>query len=99
MARKAKPKQGHLDGMEPPSVRAVDEAAEIYFDVMQDRCKLSKEEDEAKDNLIDKMNKAGLAMYHTVDGLLVTVTSKSSVKVKRTAESGEENGDGKADTD
>ena len=81
--RKPKPKQGHLEGMDPPSVRAIDDAAETYYETMQERCKLSKDEDEAKDNLIDKMKEAGFDRYETPDGLVVTITSKSNVKAKR----------------
>lgn len=96
MAKKMK--QGHLDGMAPPSNRIVDDAAETYFDVMQERCKLSKEEDEAKDNLIDKMKEARMDRYVTPDGLVVTVTNKSNVKVKKGGDedsgtAGESNGD------
>ena len=97
MARKAKAKQGRLDGMEPESIREIDDAAENYFDVMQDRCKLSKEEDEAKDALIDKMKENRLDRYETPDGLIVSVTSKSNVRCKRKVASGEENGDGDTD--
>lgn len=94
-ARTKKPKQGYLPEMDPPRNRAVDAAAETYFDTMQERCKLSKEEDEAKDNLIDKMKESGMDRYETPDGLVVTVTSKSNVKVKRKGTGEEEaNGDG-----
>lgn len=81
--KQPKPKQGHLPGLEPPRIKAIDDAAETYFEVMTDRCKLSKEEDEAKDNLIDCMLKAGQTRYVTADGLTVDVTNKSNVKVKR----------------
>ena len=35
MARKPKAKQGHLDGMDPPRVKKVDDRADAYFEVMQ----------------------------------------------------------------
>lgn len=87
-----KQKQGFLPDMEPPSIKAIDDAADIYYDAMQERVKLSREEDEAKDNLIDKMKEHGLDRYETADGKVVTVTSKSNIKVKRksNAESGDE---------
>lgn len=95
---KSRRKQGYLDGMEPKSVRAIDDAADNYFEVMQERVKLSKEEDEKKDALIDAMKEAGVERYETPDGLIVTVTNKSNVKCKRkNAES--ENGDGEEGED
>ena len=85
-------RQGHLAGLEPPRIKKIDDAAEVYYDVMTARCKLTKEEDEAKDNLIDKMKEHQVDRYETPDGLVVTVTSKSNVKVKR-----KENGGGELD--
>lgn len=87
--RGRKPRQGWIDGMEPESFPDVDDAAEIYFEAMTARCKLSKEEDEAKDNLIDKMTEHKVASYTTPDGLVVAVTDRKNVKVKRKAENGE----------
>jgi len=96
--RKRKARQGHLEGLEPPSVRAIDDAAETYYETMQERCKLSKEEDEAKDNLIDKMKENQLDRYETPDGLVITITSKSNVKAKKKKDV-EENGDGEDDVE
>lgn len=96
-ARTKRPKQGRLPGMEPLSVREIDDAAANYFEVMTDRCKLSKDEDEAKDCLIDKMKTHGVDRYETPDGLVVTVTAKSNVKCRRKKE--ESNGDGDEDGD
>ena len=90
---KRKARQGYLAEMEPPRIKEIDEAAEIYYDVMQQRCTLSKEEDEAKDNLIDKMKENDVNLYETADGLMVCITQKSNVKVKKKADP-EENGDG-----
>lgn len=94
MARK-KAKQAHLDGMEPPSIKAIDDAAENYYDTMQDRVKLSREEDEAKTALIEKMKEHGFERYE-YEGKVVMLTSKSNVKVKaknKAEENGEEAGD------
>ena len=91
MAKRKKPKQGHLDGMAPPSIKEVDAAAEDYDETMRRRVKLSKEEDEAKTALIEVMKTHNLAQYTTPDGLLVLVTNKSGIKVKRIEEdAGEE---------
>lgn len=81
--RKAKVKNGFLEGMEPPSHKDIDAAAENYFETMQERCALSKEEDEKKTALIEKMKEHDLLRYETPDGLVVTVTAKSNVKAKR----------------
>jgi hypothetical protein len=91
--RKKKAKQAHLNGMEPETIKAVDDAAEIYHDVKLERCKLSKEEDQAKDNLIDKMKEHGLSAYTTSDGIVVTLTSTSNVKTKRKSEPDQEEED------
>ena len=87
---KTKTKQGHLNGMEPPRIKKIDDAAENYFEVMQDRCKLSKEEDEKKSALIDVMNQHKLDRYETPEGLVVTVTNKANVKAKRKDQEDEE---------
>lgn len=80
--RKKKPKQGFLPDMEPPSIKELDDAADIYYDVVHERLKLNKEEDEAKDNLIDKMKEHGVDRYETADGKVVTITATANVKVK-----------------
>ena len=87
---KRKAKQGRLPSMEPESIQELDDAAEIYFDAMNARCKLSKEEDEAKDTLIDKMKEHKIDLYETPDGLVVSITNKSNVKCKKKSEPDEE---------
>jgi hypothetical protein len=82
MAKKKRTKPGFLPGMEPPVIEVLEDAADIYYQRMRDRCELSKDEDAAKKSLIEKMHKEGLAKYRTSEGLLVEVTSKSNVKVK-----------------
>ncbi len=79
-----RPKQPFLgEEVAEPSIPALDNAADNYYDAMMDRVKLSKEEDEAKDNLIDKMKEHGLERYVTGDGLVVSVLNKSNVKCKK----------------
>lgn len=93
--RKPRPKRGkqlRIEGMEPESIPEIDQAAEIYHARKLERCAMSKEEDEAKDNLIDAMLKAGVTKYETPDGLTVEVTSKSNVKTRRKNQE-EESGD------
>lgn len=89
--RQRKPKQTYIPGTEPPCFPEIDGAAENYYEAMQERVKLSKEEDEAKDNLIDKMKAHGLTRCE-YDDKVVSITDKSNVKVKR-KKTVESNGD------
>ena len=82
MAKK-RAKQKFLDGMEPPSIKEIDDAAEHYFETMTARCELSKTEDEQKDALIDVMKSNKMDRYETSDGIVVTITAKSNVNCKR----------------
>jgi hypothetical protein len=87
MARKRKTdepdlEQGHMEGMAPPRIKAIDQAAKVYYGVMTERVALSKEEDEAKDALIDEMHKADLKYYECFDGKVVTLTEKTGLKIK-----------------
>ncbi len=80
--RKPKAKQAYLPDMEPPSIKVIDQCAENYYDVMQERVALSADEDEKKTALIEKMKEHGLERYE-YDGKVVMLTSKSNVKVKK----------------
>ena len=83
--RPRKPKQELLDDpvFVQQRIRAVDDAADNYYEVMQERCVLSKEEDEKKTALIEIMKEHGIDRYETADGLVVTITAKSNVKCKK----------------
>lgn len=83
--REKKPKQSYIEGTEPPSIPAIDAAAEHYVSVRDERCELSKQESEAHDNLLDKMREHGLDKYE-FDGHVVTClsTTKAAVKKKKT---------------
>lgn len=85
--RKKRGKQLRIEGMEPVSIRDLDEAAETYHEAKLERRRLSNAEDEAKDNLIDKMKQHGMSRYETPDGLLVVVTDKSNIKTSKKNES------------
>lgn len=88
--------QGHLDGMEPPRIKAIDQAAKVYHNAKKERMALSEEEDQAKDNLIDKMKEHDLQYYETPDGVIVTLTATSNVKTKvkhREEDGGDESGE------
>lgn len=87
MAKK-RGKQGYLDGLEPPSVPAIDRAAEAYVSTRNERMELTELEVEKHAALLEQMNKAGLTTY-TYDGYVVNVLSTSKVKVKKSKEPGE----------
>lgn len=93
MVRKRKARQGLLNGMEAESIPEVDDAAEIYHEAKLARVKLTEEEHEAKDNLIDKMKENSLSLYETPDGLVVSITATSNVKTKRKSEAKDEEED------
>jgi hypothetical protein len=79
-----RPKQGYLHpDLAPPSIPEIDAAAETYYEAMTDRQKLSKEEDDAKVNLIDVMKTHKQSRYTTPDGLVVDLLALNKVKVKR----------------
>ena len=91
--REPRAKKQFLPGMEPPSHKDIDAAADNYYEVMMERVKLSKDEAEAMQALIDKMNQHGIDRYECPHGLVVTVISKLKCKVKKKKDV-ESNGDG-----
>ena len=91
--KKADAEQGYLPGQEPPRIKAIDQAAKVYHNAKKERMGLSEEEDQAKDNLIDKMKEHDLQYYETPDGMIVTLTSTSNVKTKLKHKGEEEGGE------
>lgn len=87
--------QGHLDGFEPPRIKAIDQAAKIYHNAKKERMAMSEEEDQAKDNLIDKMKEHDMQIYETAEGLVVTLTATANCKTKM-KHKGDEEGDEEA---
>lgn len=79
--RVRKPKQQYIPGFEPPSVPAVDDAADTYTEARDERQKLSKEEKQAKVSLIEKMREANMDRYETPGGLIVSLLNDTDVKV------------------
>lgn len=84
--RKPRAKQGYLPDMEPPSVKAIDDAAENYYDTMLERKSLGELEGQQKDALIGLMKEHGMSRYTLPDGKVVEVTATSNVKVKKPKE-------------
>lgn len=82
MGRKAKSGGGALFDNRKKPVKAIDQAAEVYFRAVRDRLPYTKAEKEAKDTLIELMVKHRLHLYKTVDGKEVSLTDSHNVKVK-----------------
>jgi hypothetical protein len=91
MARK---KQADLPGMERKTIREVNDAAEAYVDVRDERMKLTEKEVEAKQALISAMQKHELSVYRDDSAsppLVVTlVEGKVNVKVALSDDGGPE---------
>lgn len=72
----ARPKQKNLPGTEDETNRAVEQAADSYWDVMCERCELSKTEKDARDNLLAVMQEEKVTRYKMPDGRLVMVLGR-----------------------
>lgn len=89
--RQRKPKQLYLSPeMAPPSIPALDRAAETYVEFRDARMAALKEEVEAHDKLMALMTENKLTEY-AFEGYTVTMVSKTKAKVRRKgdAEDGE----------
>lgn len=85
-------KQQYLPGLEPPSIPAIDKAADKFIDVRDDRFGIIKRFADAKLNLVSAMKEHGLTHYE-YDGQVVDLDESASVKVakkKAAVESGDE---------
>lgn len=80
--RPAKVKQGHLPGLEPPSIREIDDAAEAYYELNDESWKMRGKVEEARDNLLTVMKRHHLNLYRYEDKE-VLVVGKQVVKVKK----------------
>lgn len=76
----AKAKQAHLSGMEPPSIKAIDKAADAYVEARNARMNAGVREKERKIILADLMKQHGYTEYE-YDGKIIRVLSKENVKV------------------
>ncbi len=89
MAKKAK--QGHLAGMEPPSIPEIDDAANSSADVRRRRMALTEQETTAADALLALMHEHELKVYDCPDGKKVEISALEKIKVRRPKE--ESNGE------
>lgn len=79
-------KQGYFEGMEPPSIKEIDRAAERYVDIRDERMALTPVEVKSKDALHALMKKHELKTYE-FDGYIVSVEpSEETVKVAKKKE-------------
>lgn len=83
-------KQAHLEGMEPPSVPEIEEAAETYYSLNDKSWNLRSKVEEAREALLEKMKEHELTIYE-YDNKVVSVQEKEIVKVKK--RKGQDNGD------
>lgn len=85
---KAKARQEELPGMEARDVPEIEQAAENYRKIRDERCELSKRESEAKAALIQVLKNLGRSFYQ-YNGLRVQLEITDNVKV-RAEDSGDE---------
>jgi len=77
----AKVKQAHLDGMDPPTITEIDDAAETYYSLNDKSWKMRGKVEEARDALLEIMKKHELTTYE-YENKIVSVEEKEVVKVK-----------------
>jgi hypothetical protein len=86
---KKKATQEELPGMEARDVPEIEQAAENYRKIRDERCELSKRESEAKAALIQVMKNLGRSFYQ-YNGLKVQLEITDNVKVKSSDDGDEE---------
>ena len=78
-------KQAELPGVEAPSIKAIDDAADEYVSVRDKRMALTEKEITARDVLANLMHKHKLESYR-YDDRIVTIVPAEKVKVKTAKE-------------
>jgi len=73
--------QEELPGMERRDLPEIEQAADRYRKIRDERCAMSKRESEAKSTLIQVMMNAGRSLY-SYNGLTVELSNVENVKVK-----------------
>lgn len=84
-----KARQGHLPGLEPPSIKEIDEQAELYVEYRNERMEAQTKELAEQDVLLELMQKHGLTTYD-YDGKIVSIDELRKVKVRKKKELKEE---------
>lgn len=82
---KDKAKQKHFAGMEPPRIKALDDLAEQYREVRDERQRLTTEEVELKEKLLALMKDKQLTVYPIpdTDREVVLEHGDETVKVRK----------------
>lgn len=80
--KKPRVKQGYLLDMAPPSVPAIEKAADDYVEARDARMAAMEPEATAKKLLTELMKKHGLSTYE-YDSRIVTLAGEPEVKVKK----------------
>lgn len=84
--KRGRPKQGHLPGMKPPSIKELDSLADDYTEVRDERMRLTETEIDKRDLLQAMMKKHNLHRYE-YDGKVIEVVADEKVKVSKKKES------------
>lgn len=92
--RQRKSKQGWIDGMEPPSIPELDDAADELADVRAQRMALTDAEAKSADRLMLLMKKHKLRVYEYGEGRRVEIVGTEKVKVRKAKGGDDGNGDG-----
>lgn len=87
--KRGRPKKQFLEGMTPPSIKEIDEAAEEYVATRNSRMRLLDLEVTLRDNLQLLMNKHKLKVYENSD-CRVEFEETRKVKVKSKSEKEDE---------
>lgn len=80
--KRGRVKQERLPGMEEPTIPDVEQAAEEYREIRDQRMKLQKDEGEAHDKLVQNMHKHGRTVYE-FDGYKVELVTTEKARVRR----------------
>lgn len=82
-ARQKKPKQQTLPGVETDSIPEIEEAAEEYTRVRDERMELTEEETAAQAKLLDLMRDHNLDKYKYDGKIVAVLQGEAKVKVKK----------------
>lgn len=85
-------KQGHLEGLEPPTIEEVEEKADAYYSLNDKSWKLRGKVEQARDELLETMKKHELTTYE-YGNKVVSVVEKEIVKIKKRKPEAESNDD------
>lgn len=92
----SKPKARDLPGLEDRAIKPLEEAAEAYADIRDQRMELGRSETELKSKLLTLMKKHGKSTYHR-NGITIDIVSEAeTVKVRVKKGGDDDQGEGTA---